>query len=218
VHVDDGGQRHAQRVQVQDALPVSIVHGLLDHAFGLAQHDALLTPRAQSLLRALRHEVPLQFGQHGENREQDFVGHVAVVLRVQVQALLNENQPAALLMNQLLNQAQHLAQGAAQPRELGDDDRVAGGDLGQQLGQAALPGGPAGGHLHLYPLVQGPAVLDQVTGDEALLALGRLGAGRDADVAKNHGQNGQVSDKVNGPRKGTGFRYLYTHVNAISGG
>nr|GEW09550.1 hypothetical protein [Tanacetum cinerariifolium] len=216
MYVHDSGQRYAQRVQVQDALAVRVVHRRLHHALGLAQHDALLTSGPQPLLGALGYEIALQLGQHGEDGEQDFVGHVAVVLRVQVQALLDQNQPAPLLVNQFLNQTQHLAQRATQSGELGDNDGIAGGYLGQQLGQAALPGGPSGGHLDLHPFVQGPAVLDQVAGDEALLALGRLGAGRDADVAKNHGQNGVVSDKVNAPRKGTGFRYLYSHVNAIN--
>ena len=109
MHVHDGSQRHAQRVQVQDALAVSVVHRLLHYALGLAQHNTLFAPRAQPLLRALGDEIPLQLGQHGENGEQDFVGHVAVVLWVQVQALLDENQAAPLLVNQLLNQAQHFA-------------------------------------------------------------------------------------------------------------
>ncbi|SNS05640.1 hypothetical protein SAMN06269173_12130 [Hymenobacter mucosus] len=184
MHVHDGGERYAQRVQVQNPLAVGVVHGGLHHTLGLAQHDALLAPRPQAFLRALGNEVPLQLGQHGENGEQDFVGHVAVILRVQVQALLDQNQPAPLLVNQLFNQAQHFAQRAAQPGELGDDDRIAGSNLGQQLGQAALPGGAAGRHFYFNPLVEGPAVLDQIAGDEALLALGRLGARGDADVAK----------------------------------
>lgn len=49
MYVHNGGQRHAQRAQVQDAFAVRVVHRLLHHALGLAQHDTLLATRPQSL-------------------------------------------------------------------------------------------------------------------------------------------------------------------------
>ena len=43
---------------------VGIVHRALHYPFGLAEHGALLAPRPQALLGALRNKVAFQLSQH----------------------------------------------------------------------------------------------------------------------------------------------------------
>jgi hypothetical protein len=190
----DGGPAHPQRLGDRPDRVLAAVVQLAGDGRLRRRHDrgpaALPAPGAgggQAGGGALPDEIALELGQRAEEVE-----HQPAALRGGVDALAEALEAHAPAL-EVADDVQQVAQGAAQPVELPDQERVAGAELVEHLRQLRSGRQGAAGGIHEDAVAAGGA-----QGVE--LEVRRLLARRDAGVAEEVTHARTVAERV--PRAG----------------
>ena len=145
----------------------------------------------ESFLGPFRDQVPLDLGKQSEQGDHDL--GLQVLLAVELDGLLDGDE-ADLAMDQGLHDLDHLREAAAEPRQLADQQPVAGLERPQHFVDAALERTVARRDAGLDELVDREAAFLAELEDRQLLVGEVLRTSGDAEVSD--GFQGGVQEKV----------------------
>ena len=192
--VQDLGDRGLGDILAQqrpDVLLLAVEPGCSQGPLGPAEQFPLGFGSGESFLGPFRDQVPLDLGKQSEQGDHDL--GLQVLLAVELDGLLDGDE-ADLAMDQGLHDLDHLREAAAEPRQLADQQAVAGLERPQHFVDAALERTLARRDAGLDELVDREAAFLAELEDRQLLVGEVLRTSGDAEVSD--GFQGGVQEKV----------------------